>query len=161
MTDIFETITYGENQVQQYTYAFSSNSSTFREFKDGMSLIKWYYAYQKLNGKEFDLKGTSRMHFIADVFLSELNVSSIVESVLELDLSNSQKATLIDFYYLSSARVTSLLRFIDELGSKHNNQSEERLVIDQEKKLVINSQATQQPLQLPIGNVGWLLVNQG
>lgn len=125
--DTFETITYGENKVAEYAYAFKSQSGIFREFKDGISLLKWYYAYQTLKAEDFTLKGSSRMSFITDVFLSHLPVSSVVESILECELSNSQKASLIDFYYLSSKRVDNLQEFLKELSQHVKEPSQQKV----------------------------------
>lgn len=160
MIDFFETITYGENRVKDYVYALSHNSGTFREFKDGLSLLKWYYVYQKLTGQEFTLKGESRMRFITEVFLDKAQVLSVTESILECDLSNDLKAKLIDFYYLSSSRVKNLFNYLNELSAQVDTKSEEILMVKNDvKSLLIKSPETRDTQVLKIGVVGELHIN--
>ncbi|NLC06139.1 MAG: hypothetical protein GX778_06445 [Erysipelothrix sp.] len=160
MVNLFETITYGENKVNEYAYAFSHHSGVFRPFKDEISLIKWFYLYLKLKDQDITLDGKTRMLFVTEVFLSDVQVSSVVESILETSLSNSQKATLIDFYYLSSSRIKNLISFLEKLSQEVNGRSEEVLKIeDGNRVLSIQSQETEQSYQIELGKIGTAIVN--
>lgn len=155
MKNYFEIITYGENKVADYHYAFKGKSHIFREYDDGQSLLKMYYFYQTLNDEMFTLRASTRSQFLVDVILKNMAISSIVESILELEVNHEKKAMLLDFYYISASRVFNMLDFMDSLQPQVSESIDQILLKDNGKPiLTIYSKEAKESKEVEVGDVG-------